>query len=228
MSEISKRILTGSFLLVLLALSFFNVFILIISLICLLIIGWVEFNGLISKIFIKKNFKSQFFKFISKVSSLLYLFLFSVFIFEALSQVDLTYKFTIIYLFSICICSDIGGFIFGKIFKGKKLTKISPNKTISGSIGSFILSLFLVPIFFFILQSKTLNLYELTILSLFVSLFCQLGDLLISYLKRKAKVKDTGDLLPGHGGILDRIDSYLFTPAIVFYIVVLLSPLIIP
>ena len=209
MSEISKRILTGSFLLVLLALSFFNVFILIISLICLLIIGWVEFNGLISKIFIKNNFKSQFFKFISKVSSLLYLFLFSLFIFEALSRSDINYKFTIIYLFSICICSDIGGFIFGKIFKGKKLTKISPNKTISGSIGSFILSLFPVPIFFFILQSKTLNLYELTILSLFVSLFCQLGDLLISYLKRKAKVKDTGDLLPGHGGILDRIDGIL-------------------
>ena len=159
MSEISKRILTGSFLLVLLALSFFNVFILIISLICLLIIGWVEFNGLISKIFIKKNFKSQFFKFISKVSSLLYLFLFSVFIFEALSRADVNYKFTIIYLFSICICSDIGGFIFGKIFKGKKLTKISPNKTISGSIGSFILSLFPVPIFFFyftIQNSKSL------------------------------------------------------------------------
>ena len=209
MSEISKRILTGSFLLFLLALSFFNVFILIISLICLLIIGWVEFNGLISKIFIKKNFKSQFFKFISKVSSLLYLFLFSVFIFEALSRADVNYKFTIIYLFSICICSDIGGFIFGKIFKGKKLTKISPNKTISGSIGSFILSLFTVPIFFFISSSKTLNLYELIVLALVVSLFCQLGDLFISYLKRKAKVKDTGDLLPGHGGILDRIDGIL-------------------
>ena len=209
MPDISKRILTGFFLLVLLALAFFNVFVLIISLICLLIIGWIEFNGLITKIFIKKNFKSQFLKFISKVSSLLYLFLFSGFIFEALSRVDVNYKFTMIYLFTICICSDIGGFIFGKIFKGKKLTKISPNKTISGSIGSFILSLFSVPVFFFILQFKTLNLYELTILALFVSLFCQLGDLLISYLKRKAKVKDTGDLLPGHGGILDRIDGIL-------------------
>ena len=209
MPDISKRILTGFFLLVLLSLAFFNVFVLIISLICLLIIGWIEFNGLISKIFIKKNFKSQFLKFISKVSSLLYLFLFSGFIFEALSRVDVNYKFTMIYLFSICICSDIGGFIFGKIFKGKKLTKISPNKTISGSIGSFILSLFSVPVFFFILQFKTLNLYELTILALFVSLFCQIGDLLISYLKRKAKVKDTGDLLPGHGGILDRIDGIL-------------------
>ncbi len=209
MQEISKRILTGFFLLVLLTSAFFNVFVLIISLICLLIIGWIEFNGLISKIFIKKNFKSQFFKFISKVSSLLYLFLFTGFIFEALSRADVNYKFTMIYLFSICICSDIGGFIFGKIFKGKKLTKISPKKTISGSIGSFILSLFSVPVFFFILQPKILNLYELTILALFVSLFCQLGDLLISYLKRKAKVKDTGDLLPGHGGILDRIDGIL-------------------
>jgi len=209
MQEISKRILTGFFLLVLLALAFFNTFILIICLICLLIIGWVEFNGLISKIFIKKNFKSQFLKFISKASSLLYLFLFSGFIFEALSRADVNYKFTIIYLFTICICSDIGGFIFGKIFKGKKLTKISPNKTISGSVGSFVLSLLTVPVFFFILQSKTLNLYELTILAIFVSLFCQLGDLFISYLKRKAKVKDTGDLLPGHGGILDRIDGIL-------------------
>ena len=109
MSEISKRILTGSFLLVLLALSFFNVFILIISLICLLIIGWVEFNGLISKIFIKKNFKSQFFKFISKVSSLLYLFIFTGFIFEALSRPDVNYKFTMIYLFISCkdSCRDV-------------------------------------------------------------------------------------------------------------------------
>ena len=116
-------------------------------------VGFDSFSGFgeIKKEDENPTFKSQFFKFISKVSSLLYLFLFSVFIFEALSRTDVNYKFTIIYLFSICICSDIGGFIFGKIFKGKKLTKISPNKTISGSIGSFVLSLFIVPIFFFIL-----------------------------------------------------------------------------
>jgi len=108
----------------------------------------------------------------------------------------------------ICIFSDIGGFVFGKIFKGKKLTKISPNKTISGSIGSFILSLFLVPFFFF--YSKNVSLVDLIVISITVSFFCQLGDLFISYLKRKAKVKDTGDILPGHGGILDRIDGILF------------------
>tara|TARA_B100001250_G_C19790958_1_gene786458 strand:+ start:719 stop:1393 length:675 start_codon:yes stop_codon:yes gene_type:complete len=209
MNEISKRILTGSILLSLLVMSFFNIFILIISLIFLLIIGWIEFNALISKIFNQKNFKNHFLKFLSKLFSLLYLFLFSGFIFEALSQVDINYKITMIYLFSICVCSDIGGFIFGKFFKGKKLTKISPNKTISGSIGSFILSLFMVPLFFFIPAFELLNLNDLLILALLVSLFCQFGDLFISYLKRKAKVKDTGDLLPGHGGVLDRIDGIL-------------------
>ncbi len=154
MQEITKRILTGFFLLFLLVLAFNNVFILIISLIFLLIIGWIEFNALISKIFIKKNFINNFFKFFSRALSLLYLFLFSGFVFEALSQVDINYKVMMIYLFSICICSDIGGFIFGKTFKGKKLTKISPNKTISGSIGSFILSFLMVPIFFFCFSSK--------------------------------------------------------------------------
>ena len=115
-----------------------------------------------------------------------------------------------VYLFSICVCSDIGGLIFGKIFKGKKLTKISPKKTISGSIGSFILSLAIVPIFYYILGYKFNNLFDLILLAIVVSFSCQLGDLFISYLKRKAKVKDTGDLLPGHGGILDRIDGILF------------------
>tara|TARA_B100000902_G_C27092255_1_gene804460 strand:- start:351 stop:770 length:420 start_codon:yes stop_codon:yes gene_type:complete len=119
------------------------------------------------------------------------------------------FKINMIYLFSICIFSDIGGLIFGKIFKGKKLTKISPNKTISGSIGSFILSLTLVPIFYFLLNDKFSNLLDLVLLSILISFFCQAGDLFISFLKRKAKVKDTGDILPGHGGILDRIDGML-------------------
>ena len=111
----------------------------------------------------------------------------------------------------ICVFSDIGGFLFGKIFKGKKLTKISPKKTISGSIGSFLLSLALVPLFFqYFLSEKFNSTFDLILLALIVSLSCQLGDLFISYIKRKAKVKNTGDLLPGHGGFLDRIDGILF------------------
>ena len=115
-----------------------------------------------------------------------------------------------LYLFSICIFSDVGGLIFGKFFKGKKLTKISPNKTISGSIGSFISSLILVPFFYYFLPEEFKSFFDLITLAIIVSLSCQLGDLFISYLKRKAKVKDTGDILPGHGGILDRIDGILF------------------
>ena len=104
--------------------------------------------------------------------------------------------------------SDIGGLVIGKIFKGKKLSKISPNKTISGSFGSFIFSLFLIP--FFLEHFSTYDISIVVLFTLIISLASQLGDLLISLLKRKAKVKDTSDLLPGHGGVLDRIDGIIF------------------
>ena len=205
MKELTKRILTGFFLLGLLALTFLNKYILIFSLIFLTLITWIEFNKLTSKIFIKNNLL----KLLSQTSSLLYISLFSLLIFEGISQSQPSYKLNMIYLFSICISSDIGGFIFGKTFKGKKLTKISPNKTIAGSVGSFIVPIILVPIFHQLLPDKFQNIYELLLITVIVSFFCQIGDLFISYLKRKAKVKDTGKILPGHGGILDRIDGIL-------------------
>ena len=119
-------------------------------------------------------------------------------------------KIQIYLIIAICIATDVGGYTFGNIFKGKKLTKISPNKTINGSIGSFILPLTLVPLFFYILSEEFNSIFVLVILAIIVSFICQLGDLFISFLKRKANVKDTGDLLPGHGGILDRIDGIIF------------------
>ena len=207
-NELTKRILTSFFLIMLLCLVFFYSYVLIISLIIISIICWIEFYGLISKIFIKNSFKSNFLKYSIKIASLIYLTLFSYIIFSGMMQDN--FKLSMFYLFSICICSDIGGLTFGKIFKGKKLTKISPNKTISGSIGSFILSLAIVPFFHVILDEKSINHFDLIILAIIVSFSCQLGDLFISYLKRKAKVKDTGDLLPGHGGFLDRLDGILF------------------
>ena len=205
--EIIKRIKTSIFLISLLTLAFYYSYILIISLIIVSIISWIEFNGMISRIFINNTFKKSFLKFSIKASSLIYLTLFSFIIFNGIMQND--FKLNMIYLFSICVCSDIGGFVFGKTFKGRKLTKISPNKTISGSIGSFTLSLALAPIFYYFLVEKFYNFFDLIIVAIFVSFACQLGDLSISYLKRKAKVKDTGDLLPGHGGFLDRIDGIL-------------------
>ena len=206
--QLKKRIFTSLFLITLFVFVFFYSFILIISLIIISIISWIEFYGLISKILTKNTFKIKFLKLLIKATSLLYLTIFSFLIFVGITQTD--HVFNTLYLFSICILSDIGGLMFGKFFKGKKLTKISPSKTISGSLGSFILSLISVPLFYYFLPEKFNNPYDLIILAIIVSFSCQLGDLFISYLKRKAKVKDTGDLLPGHGGFLDRIDGILF------------------
>ena len=110
----------------------------------------------------------------------------------------------------ICIATDIGGYVFGKAIKGPKLTKISPNKTYSGVIGSFLL-----PIIIFYLINSSKNLYMSNFqfnleLILFISLISQIGDLIISYFKRIYKIKDTGNIIPGHGGLLDRIDGMLF------------------
>tara|TARA_B100000524_G_C23406790_1_gene282685 strand:+ start:47 stop:493 length:447 start_codon:yes stop_codon:yes gene_type:complete len=115
----------------------------------------------------------------------------------------------VIYPLLISIISDVGGIITGKIFKGKKLIKrISPNKTISGSIGSLFFSLILA--FFFLQFFQEISILTFLFITLIISIISQIGDLSVSYLKRKAKIKDTGNLLPGHGGFLDRIDGIIF------------------
>jgi len=116
----------------------------------------------------------------------------------------------IIYILLICIFSDIGGYVIGKVIGGKKLTKISPNKTISGSVGSFCFSIVPLLLLYNFDQSEYSYSFNNFLLCLEISLVCQLGDIFISYIKRKAKVKDTGNFLPGHGGLLDRIDGIIF------------------
>jgi phosphatidate cytidylyltransferase len=206
-SNIKKRVLTSILLIALLIGMFFYSYIMIISLIIIAIISWIEFYALISKIFKKDILKDKFFRFSYKALSLIYLSGLVYLIFTIESE-NTNLKIYLLYSVLVAILSDIGGLICGKIFKGKKLTKISPNKTISGSIGSFIFSTFLIPFFYKSQIDQTLvNLFIITII---ISLTSQLGDLFISLLKRKAKVKDTSDLLPGHGGVLDRIDGIIF------------------
>ena len=205
--ELTKRIITSIFLISLLILMFLYTFVMIISIIVIAIICWIEFYALISKIFSKKNNKDKIFRFFYKVISLIYLFLLVYLILLAKSKYP-ELNLVLIYSILISIMSDIGGLIIGKIFKGKKLTKISPNKTISGAIGSFIFSLFLLPFFnnYFINH----EILSLLIITLSISLISQIGDIFISFIKRKARVKDTSDILPGHGGFLDRIDGIIF------------------
>ena len=205
---LQKRLVTSFFLLSLLFLMFFYTFILVISLIVIAIISWVEFYALISKIFKKENKKNIIFRYIYKAISLFYLSILTYFILTIISTNNGSEIF-IIYSISISVMSDTGGLIIGQTFKGKKLTKLSPKKTISGSIGSFIFSLSLIP--FFIQYLSNMSLIMLCCGTLIISFISQLGDLFISYLKRKAKVKDTSDLLPGHGGVLDRVDGIIFS-----------------
>jgi phosphatidate cytidylyltransferase len=201
-TDIKKRIITSILLIILLIFMFLYSYILVISLIVIALISWIEFYGLTVKIFHKSNLL----KFICKSFSLMYLMLLVsgiLYIFSTKPEL----KLFLVYSVLVAIASDIGGLTFGKLFKGKKLSKISPKKTISGSIGSFVFSLLLIPIFVNLINHETLSLLVITLL---ISFTTQLGDLFISFLKRKAKVKDTSDLLPGHGGILDRIDGIIF------------------
>ena len=218
-SNIKKRILTSILLIALLVGMFFYSYIMIISLIIIAIISWIEFYALISKILKKNILKDKFFRFFYKVISLIYLSGLVYLIFAIESEYS-NLKIYLLYSVLVAILSDIGGLVCGKIFKGNKLTKISPNKTISGSIGSFIFSLLLIPLFY--KSQIDQNLLSILLITIIISLISQLGDLFISLLKRKAKVKDTSDLLPGHGGVLDRIDGIIFAiPLGIFLFIVI-------
>ena len=201
MTNLFKRSLTSLALIFILYYAITNNFVLSVVLFFLVFIVFIEFNGIIKKIFDR-----DLLKFFSLIFILFYLLCFSLSIWLFLIDIDELNKQKLILILSICISTDIGGYIFGKIIKGKKLTSLSPNKTYAGMIGSFILSLVTVTVLFKNIDIE-ISLIPYTII---ISTISQLGDLFISMLKRKAKIKDTGNFLPGHGGLLDRIDGILF------------------
>jgi len=121
---------------------------------------------------------------------------------------------------SICILTDIGGYVFGKLFGGLKLTKLSPNKTYAGAIGGYVLTLTLI------LFIELFNIYDnfiifnFVLFALLVSTVSQCGDIIISYFKRISKIKNTGNLIPGHGGLLDRVDGMIFAYPFSYFLIV--------
>ena len=207
--ELKKRIITSIVLIaILLNCLFISKESWLVLLLVISIISLLEFFNLIKKIY-----KSFFSRLILVTISFLVLLMFTY----SAYKIRIEYgEMVIIFILLICIFSDIGGYVVGKSVGGKKLTKISPNKTISGSVGSFLFSLFPIGIYgvLSIITNKDNFKFalggEVIIVCLILSLTCQIGDLLISFFKRKAKVKDTGNILPGHGGILDRIDGIIF------------------
>ena len=213
-SEIYKRVNTGLVLFLLLILMFISKTIYLFISICVFTLSFIEFTKM-SKLFLKKKYFKQF---LANCAFGSYLFLFLLIFIFSLNDIHL--KIILFIILLICISSDIGGIVFGKIFKGPKLTKISPNKTISGSIGSFFLSMTTSSVLLkYIFNTDLLN---NILLGFFISLSVQLGDLFFSYLKRKSSLKNTGNILPGHGGILDRIDGILLgIPIGLVYVLIL-------
>jgi len=201
--NLKRRLYTSLILLcVLFTCLFINKYLWLLLLIIASIICFIEFNNLTKKIWKRK--KSAIY--LSNLISFCYL-IFFIFISHDFIRINITV------ILLICIFSDIGGYVIGKSVGGKKLTKISPNKTVSGSLGSFVFAL--IPIIFIFLYFDIVHNYELDygiliVFTFLTSFICQAGDLFISFFKRKAKVKDTGTILPGHGGLLDRIDGIIF------------------
>jgi phosphatidate cytidylyltransferase len=145
----------------------------------------------------------------------IYGFLFLIFSFYTFYELSIE-LIGVFYVIIICSSTDIGGYVFGKIFKGPKLTKISPNKTYAGMIGGYFLSLISLSVIInFIDYETTTILFLLTIL---ISTVSQIGDITISYFKRLSKIKNTGKLIPGHGGLLDRVDGMIFAFPIYYLI----------
>ena len=216
-SELLKRSISSLFLISLVFLcALINDYIFLSILFIVIIFSWIEWVSIIEKVKFKKIYRI-----IHIILFLIYLLIafivcFNVFVID---------KYFFLTILMICVFSDVGGYVFGKTFGGKKLTKISPNKTIAGSIGSFILSyigFFVIYLYFGDLLFVRLQIEALVFIPFFISTICQLGDLFISYYKRRAKIKNTGNLIPGHGGLLDRIDGSIFALPIGFIIISLL------
>ena len=206
-TELQKRILSS---IILIPVSFFFI-----------IKGSITFIFFLSLIFLATSlewFKMTKNKDLLRIFGLFFLF-FSFFSTVYLRQyIGLNF---FLFLIIVCIFTDIGGYIFGKTFRGPKLTKVSPKKTYSGVIGSFLISLLFGLIYIKYLGQKSRILLDtdpifIISLILIISLMSQIGDLIISYFKRKAKLKDTGKILPGHGGFLDRIDGIIFVMPITY------------
>ena len=211
MRELHKRIITSISLIIILYLSFVNILILSTVLFAIVFLLFNEFYNIIKRILInRKNYQLTFLFLI-----LLYLIYFSVDIWLLLKTDSYNNKNILFFILIICISTDIGGYVFGKIFKGKKLSSVSPNKTYAGVLGSYLLSFVISLLFFNELNSK----FNYLVITFIISSLSQIGDLFISYLKRKAKLKDAGSILPGHGGLLDRLDGILLATPIGLFLV---------
>ena len=184
-----------------------------ISLIFVLIGGYVTLLFLLTVFFIANY---ELFTVFKKKTTVLFLDLILILSLYSIYLMAERNSDLLLWVIILVVCSDVGGYVFGKLFKWKKFTNISPNKTVSGVFGSFIFSLMSPILFYYIMGSDNFLEPKYFFYSIIFSLIAQAGDLTISYFKRLEKIKDTGKILPGHGGFLDRIDGIIFVMPITY------------
>ena len=200
MNNFLKRILSSIILLpFIFYLLFKGSYILILFIFILYFVACYEWHAISNNIFLK-----------------IFGYIFLILSFYSFYQISLDKTF-VFFVIIICVATDVGGYIFGRILKGPKLTKISPKKTYNGVIGGYFLSL--VSFLIIINSSDYFNASIKYFLLIFIiSTVSQIGDIIISYFKRLSNIKDTGKIIPGHGGLLDRIDGMIFVFPIVYFI----------
>ena len=213
MNNLQKRILTS---IIILPLSFFFIikggyYLLIFLLTIFFVANYELFSVFNKKIII-------FFLDLILIISLISIY----YLANPLEEIKDVSFYILLWVIILCVCSDIGGYVFGRIFKWKKLTKISPKKTVSGALGSFafsLISVFIAEVFLPVSSIVNFLDAKFFFLAIIFSLVAQSGDLTISYFKRLEKIKDSGKILPGHGGIFDRIDGLMFVVILVFVLI---------
>lgn len=199
LTELQKRFITTIILLpIIIFFIIFNKYFFILLLVAILVISFYEWINL------NKN-RSNIFT--SAGSVVILLFIFFAYFLRGNNNESIIFFLWVIF---VCVFSDIGGYFVGKLLGSKKITPISPNKTYEGMVGSFVFSLFPITFLLFFKPDILILIWKYIILSFVFSLICQAGDIIVSYYKRISGVKDTGKLLPGHGGLLDRIDGLIF------------------
>jgi len=200
MDNLLKRILSSIILLpFIFYLLFKGSYILILLIFILFFVACYEWHKITNDIFLK-----------------MFGYFFLILSFYSFYQISL-YKTFVFFVIITCVATDIGGYIFGKILKGPKLTKISPKKTYNGVIGGYFLSFVSFMIIVNFNDNFTASI-KYFLLIFIISTVSQIGDIIISYFKRLSNTKDTGKIIPGHGGLLDRIDGMIFVFPIVYFI----------
>ena len=179
-------------------------------------LGGYYFNILLALVFLSCIFEIKKLKNLNlRIITLLILILF-IFSCYYISNL-INGKFIILYLILLSWASDIGGYLFGKIIGGKKINIISPNKTFSGFFGSIFFTQMLL---FFVSNMNMQNLLNELLLKPYFVFICTIiiiiGDLIFSYIKRLSGIKDFSNIIPGHGGLFDRIDGLIFLVIFVF------------